>query len=111
MGASPSTFELWLLLSGAIAGTYLWRGLGVVLASRINPAGPIFQWITCVSYAMLSGLIARMVLLPVGPLVESPLLIRVIGIAIGLGVFFLFGRRVLPAVFAGLIAFIALTLL
>ncbi len=52
-----------------------------------------------------------MVLLPVGPLVESPLLIRVIGIAVGLGVFFLFGRWVLPAVFAGLIAFIALTLL
>ena len=109
--ASPSAFELWLLLSGAIAGTYLWRGLGVVLASRINPAGPIFQWVTCVSYAMLSGLIARMVLLPVGPLVESPLLIRVIGIAVGLGVFFIFGRRVLPAVFSGLIAFIALTLL
>ena len=108
---SSSVSGLWLLLSGAIAGTYLWRGLGVILASRINPSGPIFQWITCVSYAMLSGLIARMVLLPVGPLVESPLLICVIGIAVGLGVFFLFGRRVLRSVFAGLIAFIALTLL
>jgi len=108
---STGVSGLWLLLFGAIAGTYLWRGLGVILASRINPSGPIFQWITCVSYAMLSGLIARMVLLPVGPLVESPLLIRVIGIAVGLGVFFLFGRRVLRSVFAGLIAFIALTLL
>jgi branched-subunit amino acid transport protein len=110
MGASSAS-GLWLLLLGAIAGTYLWRALGVALATRINPAGPIFQWVTCVSYAMLSGLIARMVLLPVGPLVESPLLFRVTGIAVGLGVFYLFGRRVLPAVFAGLITFIALTLL
>lgn len=100
--------EMWLLLGGAIAGTYIWRGLGVVFASRIDPAGPVFQWITCVSYAMLAGLIARMVLLPVGPLTETPLAYRVAGIAVGFAVFYLLGRRIMPAVGAGLAAFIAL---
>lgn len=102
------TYELWLLLLGAVAATYLWRGLGVVFASRIDPQGPLFQWITCVSYAMLAGLIARMVVLPVGPLLETPLLCRMAGIVVGLVVFFFLGRRVLLAVSAGLVAFIAL---
>lgn len=105
---SGDALELWLLLVGSVAATYLWRGLGVVFASRIDPDGPLFQWVTCVSYAMLAGLIARMVLLPVGPLAETPLLHRVAGIAVGLVAFFLAGRRVLPAVGAGLLAFIAL---
>ena len=104
----PGDIELWLLLLGAVAGTYLWRGLGVIFASRIDPQGPAFQWITCVSYAMLSGLIARMIFLPVGPLTEVPLSYRVTGIVAGLAVFFLFRQRLLPAVGAGLLVFIAL---
>ncbi len=104
----PGDIELWLLLLGAVAGTYLWRGLGVIFASRIDPQGPAFQWITCVSYAMLSGLIARMIFLPVGPLTEVPLSYRVAGIVAGLAVFLLFRQRLLPAVGAGLLVFIAL---
>ena len=100
-------FQLWLLL-GAVAGTYVWRALGVVFASRINPAGPAFQWITCVSYAMLSGLIARMVFLPAGPLTEAPLSYRLAGIIVGLMAFFLSKRQVLPGVGAGLLAFVGL---
>ena len=103
-----SGIGIWLLLMGAIAGTYVWRGLGVLFASRIDPNGPTFQWITCVSYAMLSGLIARMVFLPQGPLTEAPLGYRIAGIAAGLLTFFLFKRRMLPAVGAGLLVFVAL---
>ena len=106
--ASSGTWGLWLLLAGAIAATYLWRGLGVLFASRIDPQGSLFQWVTCVSYAMLAGLVARMILVPAGPLVETPLLYRIAGIVIGLGLYFLFGRRLLIGVFAGLLTFIAL---
>lgn len=99
---------LWFLLVGAIAGTYIWRAFGVAFSSRINTEGPVFKWVTCVSYAMLAGLIARMVLLPVGPLVETPLSFRIAGMVVGLLVFFLVKRQVLPAVGAGLTVFIAL---
>lgn len=99
---------LWLLLAGAIAGTYVWRGFGVAFSSRINTDGRIFKWVTCVSYAMLAGLIARMVFIPIGPLVETPLVYRVVGMIVGLSVFFLTKRQVLPAVGAGLTVFIAL---
>ena len=100
--------SLWLLVAGAILATYLWRFLGTLFSRRINPDGALFQWVTCVSYAMLAGLISRMVLIPVGTLVAVPLWIRVIGIVVGLAVFFLARRMVLVGVGAGLGVFIAL---
>ncbi len=100
--------SLWLLVAGAILATYLWRFLGTLFSRRINPDGALFQWVTCVSYAMLAGLISRMVLIPVGTLVAVPLWIRVTGIVVGLAVFFLARRMVLVGVGAGLGVFIAL---
>ena len=64
---SPGS-ELWLLLLLAVAATYLWRGLGVALSARIDPQGATFQWVSCVSHAMLAGLIARMIVLPLAQL-------------------------------------------
>ena len=100
--------ELWLLIGGAIAATYIWRLIGTLLAQKIDPNSNLFQWFTCVAYAMIAGLISRMLWLPVGPLAETALWIRLTGAAIGLAVFFLVGRRVLLSVGAGLGAFIML---
>ena len=98
----------WLVLFGAIAATYLWRALGVVLATRIDPNGAIFQWVGCVSYAMLAGLIARMTILPLGALAEAALWVRLLAMAVAFFVFFAAGKRMLPAVFAGVVGFILL---
>ena len=105
---TASNIELWWVVSGAIAATYLWRFLGTLFSYRIDPHGPLFQWITCVSFAMLAGLISRMVFIPVGPLEEVALWIRVTGIVVGLAVFFLVHRQVLIGVGAGLAVFVAL---
>ena len=99
---------LWSLVIAAIAATYVWRFLGTVFAKQIDPHGALFQWVTCVSYAMLAGLISRMVFIPVGTLVEVPLWIRVAGIVVGLGVFLLARRIVLLGVGAGLAVFVGL---
>lgn len=98
----------WPVLLLAIAGTYLWRGLGVLLSARIDPEGAAFQWVTCVSYAMLAGLIARMTVLPLGSLAETPLFDRLAAMALAFGVFFAWRRRVLPGVAAGVLCFILL---
>ena len=99
---------LWWIVLAAIAATYLWRFLGTVFAKQIDPDGALFQWVTCVSYAMLAGLISRMVFIPVGSLVEVPLWIRVTGLVVGLVVFFLARRVVLAGVGAGLAVFVGL---
>ena len=93
--------ELWLLLALCGGMTYLWRGLGVLLSGRLDPDGESFTWISCVAYAMLAGLIARMLLLPTGALAATTALERVLGSAAALAAYFLFTRRNL---FAGVAA-------
>ena len=107
-GLATTETYLWGLVLLSAAATYLWRGLGVLLSARIDPEGPIFQWVTCVSYAMLAGLISRMVILPLGSLAATPLSDRLIAVGVAFAVFFVWRRKVLPGVVAGVLAFILL---
>jgi branched-subunit amino acid transport protein len=75
-----------MMLMGAIAGTYLWRALGVAFSARVEPDGALFRWVTCVSYAMLAALISRMTVLPLGSLAETPMSFRP-GVIAGVGTF------------------------
>ncbi len=101
--------DLWLLLGLGIAATYLWRGLGVTLSARLDPEGLVFEWVTCVSYAMLAGLVSRMTVMPLGGLAETALTDRLVATALGFLVFFLLRRRILPGIAAGVGLFILLT--
>jgi branched-subunit amino acid transport protein len=92
---------IWALLAGAFAVTYAWRGAGAILGSRIDFEGATFRWFSAVAYAMLAGLIARMLLLPQGGLAETPLSHRLVGTAAALLVFYLARRNMLLAVLAG----------
>lgn len=92
-GVSP-WWPLVVLTAGA-AATYVWRALGVALSGRISPQGKVFDWVACIAYALLSGLIARMILLPSGPLAVLALADRVGAAVLALAVFFL-SRRNMP---------------
>jgi len=48
--------DTWMLLLAAVGATYFWRGLAVPLSSRIDPESRVFEWMTCVTYALLAGL-------------------------------------------------------
>lgn len=96
------------MLTGAIAGTYLWRALGVAFSARIEPDGALFRWVSCVSYAMLAALISRMTVMPLGSLAETPVTFRLGAMAIAIAVFFLARRGMLTGVVAGVGTFIAL---
>ena len=63
------------LLVGAVV-TYAWRGLGVLLSGRINADSPGMRWFAAVAYAMLAGLIIRLIVLPGGPMAHVPLIDR-----------------------------------
>lgn len=102
---------IWPLVIAGIAVTYGWRALGTLLSARIQPDGAAFQWVSCVSYAMLAGLIARMTLLPYGALAEVPLTDRLLAMACAFLVFFALKRSILPGVTAGALVLVAATLL
>ena len=60
-----------MALPAAVAVSYMWRALGVAVSGRIDPDSDLFLWIHCVAYAMLAGLVSRMLFLPSGALAAS----------------------------------------
>ncbi|MBI3936465.1 MAG: AzlD domain-containing protein [Betaproteobacteria bacterium] len=79
--------EPWLLVLASSAGTYLWRGLGVALSGRIRVESELFDWITCVAYAMVAGLITRIIVMPTGMLAASLLPDRLAACALALAAY------------------------
>ena len=101
--------SIWLTLLAAALVTYFWRALGVLVAGRINPEGPVFEWVGCVAYALLAGLTARMILLPIGALQATDLGCRLVALAAALAVFRLCRGSVALGVLAGVVTLVGLT--
>ncbi len=97
-----------VLLIGA-AVTYVWRALGVALAGRVKADSAALEWIGCVAYALLAGLIARMIVLPIGPLADTALAARVAAAVVAMAIFFLMRRNVILGVTAGAGALVLLS--
>ncbi|MSP67898.1 MAG: AzlD domain-containing protein [Alphaproteobacteria bacterium] len=107
MGEAPP----WALLAVAVAGTYLWRGLGVALAGRVDEGSPVFEWVGCVAYALAAAVSVRIILWPTGLLATTPVGDRVSATVIGLAACWALRRSVPLALAAGAGAFAVLTAL
>lgn len=107
--ADGATLSTVLVLVVVALITYAWRGLGVLLSGRIDPEGPVFEWVGCVAYALLAGLIARMIVLPIGPLEATALGARLAAAAVALAMFFLSRKNIGLGVAAGAGALVLLT--
>ena len=99
---------IWGLLVVVSLATYVWRATGVVIAARIKPEGGLSQWFTCVAYGMLAGLIARIMLMPVGILAHTPLVDRLVALAVGFMLFALTRRAMLPGIIGAVGVFLVL---
>ena len=50
---------IWIAVLIGGFGTFMWRALGVAVETRVQEDSPLFNWIGCVAYAMVAGLMAR----------------------------------------------------
>jgi hypothetical protein len=100
--------NMWVLAGLCFLGTFVWRAIGAAIAAHIDPEGGIFQWLNCVAYAMLAGLIARILLLPIGILADTPTFDRAVAMAAGFALFVVLRRHVFAAT---LMAFAVMLLL
>lgn len=98
--------ELWLLVLAAAGATYIWRGLGVVLSGRIRVESELFNWVACVAYAMIAGLVMRILVMPTGLLAQSLLADRLLACALALIAFYASRRNLFIGVITGVIAVI-----
>jgi branched-subunit amino acid transport protein len=95
--------DLWgiaVVVAGAVA-TLIWRALGVTLSGRIKADSPVLDLIGCVAYALLAALVARMIVLPIGPLQATGLPVRLLAAAVAVVVFYVTRRSLLAGVVAG----------
>jgi len=92
----------WLAVAAGALVTWFWRALGVAVSGRINPRSAVFDWIGCVAYALLAGLVARMIVLPLGPLQATGLGTRLTATAAALVAFYAAGRSLPVGMIAGL---------
>lgn len=97
---SDDVWALAVVLVGAVA-TLLWRALGVVLSGRIKADSLLLDLVGCIAYALLAALVARMILLPIGPLQAVNLPARLVAVGAALLVFYVFRRNLLAGVLAG----------
>lgn len=87
--------------------TWLWRGLGVLLSGRLDPKSAMFEWVSCVAYALVAGLIARIIVMPSGLLAQTALADRLLACVVALLAYRLARRNMFAGMVCGLAVFIA----
>ena len=92
---------IWWAIAGSAIVTYIPRGLGVLLSGRLNTDGPLFRWVSAVAYALLAALIARLIVVPLGPLQATTLPDRLASAALALAMYLLSGRNLMLGVATG----------
>lgn len=103
-----SEADAWIALPLSVMATFIWRAFGVLISGRMRPDSDLFLWIHCVAYALLAGLVSRMLFLPSGVLEFTEDWTRLLSVSIGLAVFFCFQRNLLVGILAGLLSFLLL---
>jgi len=63
--------SIFLLIVLSALATYAWRVMGVAIGARLGSDSALFHWLSCVAYALLAGLMARVVVFPAGILADS----------------------------------------
>jgi hypothetical protein len=80
------------------------RLAGVWLAGGLGTAHPAIAWATAVAQATLAAFVTLAIVAPAGALAAVPLAARLAGLLVGVLVCLGYGRRMLPALVAGLTA-------
>ena len=108
---TDSFWSLTALVLGCAAGSFVWRGLGVWVADRIDVESHWFRWITCVAFALIAGLVARVIVFPVGDLEHTSMGARIAGVAVAVIACRVTGKNLLVGVLAGAVTLPLLGLL
>jgi branched-subunit amino acid transport protein len=95
-----------LLVIACGLATYVWRALGVTLSGRLRTDSELFQWISCVAYAMIAALVSRIVFMPSGLAAQSALPERLVACAVALAAYYATRRNLFLGVGAGVLTLI-----
>jgi hypothetical protein len=100
-----------LTLGLVILGTMALRAGGVVIASHIRDDMRVFEWVTCVAFAIAAGIMVKVLLLPAGVLAEAPPLARATGAGAAIAAFLISGKRLFVGLATGVLVFLGVSML
>lgn len=90
-----------LMIVVAFLPTEIWRTLAVFLSRGLSEGSELLVWIRAVATALLTGVVAKLMLAPTGELALVPLWGRAGAIIIAFAAFFILRRSVIGAVIVG----------
>jgi len=90
-----------LIIVAGVLMTEPWRWLGVRLSRDLDVDSEVFRWVRAVSTALVAGLVARLVVFPIGQLETIPLSIRIAAFATGVIVYLFLIRNLAVGVVSG----------
>jgi hypothetical protein len=99
-----------LLLVGFLPNE-VWRMLGLVLARGLNENSQIVLWSRAVATAILTGVVAKLIVFAPGDLATVPLLVRAGAAACGFAAFLAIRRSVFVGVVTGEVILVGAALL
>jgi hypothetical protein len=71
-----------ILVAGWLA-TDIWRWLGVFASGKLREDSELFIYVRSVATALVAGVIARLILFPIGALEETPMALRIVAVVAG----------------------------
>ena len=98
----------WIFFLSAIVATYIWRFAAVLISHRIKANHPIFEWVTCLSYAIIGALVATALFFPTGILLFVPLWQRFFAISLAFLGFYFLGKKLFVGIIFGEVTLIML---
>ena len=81
----------------------------MLLSGRINPQSAIFEWVSCVAYALVAGLIARIIVAPSGLMAQTALADRLLACIAAFIAYRLARRNMFVGLLCGVLIFVAAT--
>ncbi len=92
---------IWPYVFIVVAGwlvTDVWRWLGVLIGNRLSETSPILVLVRSIATALVSAVVAQMILYPSGALSMTPMPLRVGACLAGFAAFILFRQKMIVAI-------------
>lgn len=100
----------WPYLFIAIAGwlaTDIWRWMGVIVGNRLNEGSLVLLWVRATATSLVAGVIAKLILYPIGALADFDVNLRVIAVVLGFVVFILAKKQIIYGILSALIVLLS----
>lgn len=89
----------------------VWRWLGVVFSRGLDETSEVLVWVRAVATAILTGVVAKIIVFAPGALAGVPLWVRLGAAGIGFAAFLVARQSVFAGVVSGTLALMAIDLL